>query len=54
MLWRNPLDLWTRRHFEEDIVVERSFFGEVAVVNEPGAIRRVLKDNVDNYVKGGI
>jgi cytochrome P450 len=54
MLRGNPLEVWTRRHFEESIVLEKLFFREVAVVNEPRAIRHVLLDNVDNYVKGGI
>src|SRR5215469_6758934 len=47
----NPLEAWTRTHFEEPIAVARLPFGHVAVVSDPGAIRRVLLDNAANYRK---
>ncbi len=54
VLWRNPLEAWTRAHFEEMIVLDRSIFGEIAIVNDPEAIRRVLSDNAENYRKGAL
>ncbi|MDE3177467.1 MAG: cytochrome P450, partial [Pseudomonadota bacterium] len=50
-LWRNPLDAWARPYFEQMIVVDRSILGEMAVINAPEAIRRVLADNSENYRK---
>ena len=41
---RNPLEAWTERHFEEDIVSGESPLGRFAIVNEPEAIRTVLTD----------
>lgn len=52
-LWNNPIEAWPRRYFEDTIVKARLPFGEVAVVNDPVAIRRVLDDNRDNYPKDG-
>jgi cytochrome P450 len=50
-LWNNPIEAWTSGHFEHTIVVTRLPFGEVAVVNDPVAIRRVLDENRHNYPK---
>jgi cytochrome P450 len=50
-LRQNPVETWTRAHFEKPILVGRRVLGEMAVVNEPAAIRRVLLDNVANYRK---
>ncbi|HUI94476.1 MAG TPA: cytochrome P450 [Xanthobacteraceae bacterium] len=47
----NPLEAWTRTHFEEPIVIARLPLGQVAVVSDPAAIRRVLLDNAANYRK---
>jgi cytochrome P450 len=52
-LWNNPIEAWRSEHFEHTIVTTRLPFGEVAVVNDPVAIRRVLSDNCDNYPKDG-
>ena len=51
-LWRNPIEAWTQRHFDEPIVFERTMFGEFIVVSDPHAIQRVLVDNARNYGKG--
>ena len=51
---RNPLEAWTRAHFEEPVVINRVAFGEVAVVSAPAAIRHVLVDNVANYRKDNL
>jgi cytochrome P450 len=50
-LRRNPVETWTRAHFEKPILVGRRVLGAMAVVSEPAAIRRVLLDNVANYRK---
>ena len=50
-LRQNPVETWTRAHFEKPILVGRRVLGEMAVVSEPAAIRRVLLDNVANYRK---
>jgi cytochrome P450 len=52
-LWNNPIEARTSGYFERPIVTARLPFGEVAVINDPGAIRRVLADNRDNYPKDG-
>jgi cytochrome P450 len=50
-LWNNPVEAWTREHFERPIVIVPLPFAVVVVVNDPVAIRRVLTDNSDNYRK---
>ena len=51
VLANNPLEAWTKAHFEEPIVMGGMSMGRVAVINDPGAIRHVLLDNRDNYHK---
>jgi cytochrome P450 len=50
-LRKNPILTWSRQHYEQPIVLERTFLGRSAVVNDPAAIRRILIDNADNYRK---
>jgi cytochrome P450 len=50
-LWNNPIEAWTREHFERAIVPVRLPFAQVAVLSDPAAIRRVLADNSGNYRK---
>ncbi|WP_425993041.1 cytochrome P450 [Brevundimonas sp. TWP2-3-2] len=50
--WRDPLLIWSRRHFEEPQMFGRSRFGAVLVVNTPAGVRHVLTDNAANYEKG--
>ena len=52
VLARNPLEAWTKAHFEEPIVMGGLSIGRVALVNDPAAIRRVLMDNSQNYRQG--
>jgi len=47
----NPLEAWTSAHFEKPIVMGGLLIGRVAVVSDPGAIRRVLLENSANYPK---
>ncbi len=53
-LKRNPLECWTREHFEKPVVVGGLPFKHVLLVHEPAAIRRVLLDNAGNYQKDSI
>lgn len=48
---RNPLNTWTRAHYEELMLQGISIIGEVCVVSDPAAIRHVLIDNAANYRK---
>ena len=50
-LRRNPLEIWTRAHFEAPILVGRSILGLRAIVSDPKAVRRVFLDNAANYRK---
>src|SRR5262245_26900870 len=49
--WSNPIEACTRAHFDEPIVRTHLPFGDVVVVDDPAAVRRVLKDNEANYSK---
>jgi cytochrome P450 len=53
-LWRNPIETWTKAHFELPVVTGESVLGKVAVVSDPQAIRRVLVDNTSNYRKDAL
>jgi cytochrome P450 len=50
-LWRNPLEIWNRAHFDLPILIGKTPLGVRAAVSDPQAIRRVLLDNVANYRK---
>lgn len=51
VLRKNPIETWTRFHFEAPILVGPTILGTVAVVSDPAAIRRFLVDNAANYRK---
>ena len=51
VLASNPLEAWTKAHFEKPIVMGGLSIGRVALVSDPAAIRRVLMDNSQNYHK---
>ena len=48
----NPITIWTRRHFDEPIVLRDTIIGPMCVVSDPVAIKHVLVDNAGNYRKG--
>ena len=48
---RNPIEIWTRTHYERPVSVGRSIFGDSAVVCDPAGVRRIFLDNVANYRK---
>jgi cytochrome P450 len=54
VLRKNPIETWTKAHFELPILVGPSILGTIAVVNDPAAIRRILLDNAANYRKDGL
>jgi cytochrome P450 len=51
VLASNPVEAWTKDHFEKPVVMGALSLGRVAVVSDPVAIRRVLLDNCKNYHK---
>ena len=51
VLAENPLEAWTKAHFEQPIVMGGLSIGRVAVVSDPAAIRHVLMVNAGNYQK---
>jgi cytochrome P450 len=53
-LRRNPIETWTKAHFEWPILVGPTILGTIAVVNDPSAIRRVFVDNAANYRKDAL
>lgn len=52
--WRDPLRIWSRRHFRERVLWGQGRFGRAVTVCEPAGVRRVLLDSASNYVKGRV
>jgi cytochrome P450 len=50
-LLSNPVEIWSREHFEQPIIVNTTAVGDRIVVSDPPAIKRVLVDNASNYVR---
>jgi cytochrome P450 len=53
-LWRNPLEIWSRAHFELPVLVGETIMGVRAVVNDPAAVKRIFLDNAANYRKDAL
>jgi cytochrome P450 len=53
-LRRNPIETWTKAHFELPILIGPTILGTIAVLNDPVAIRRVFIDNAANYRKDAL
>ena len=53
-LHRNPIETWTKAHFELPILVGPTILGRIAVVSDPAAIRHILVDNASNYRKDAL
>jgi cytochrome P450 len=53
-LRRNPLEIWSKAHYELPILMGRTILGDRAVVSEPAAVRRIFLDNVANYRKDAL
>jgi cytochrome P450 len=47
----NPIGSWSHRAYEEDIIRGRFFGRSSFVLNTPDAIKHVLVDNYENYVR---
>jgi cytochrome P450 len=54
ILRRNPIETWTKAHFELPILIGPTILGTVALVNDPAAVRRVFVDNAANYRKDAL
>ncbi len=52
--WNNPIEAWSRAHFNQRVVVSKYAFGEFVVINDRTAIRRLLLENTDNYRKDAL
>ena len=50
----NPLECWTRAHFEQPIVLGGFPFARVALISDPAAIRQVLIEDQSAYRKSAI
>lgn len=50
-LRRNPLEIWSRMHFERPILISRTILGMRAAAHDPAAVRRIFLDNAANYRK---
>src|SRR5271165_7284996 len=50
-LQRNPIEIWSRVHFERPILIGRSILGMRAAAHDPAAVRRIFLDNAVNYRK---
>jgi cytochrome P450 len=50
-LRRNPIEIWTKAHYEVPVMVGKTVFGDRAVVSDPAGVRRIFLDNVANYRK---
>ena len=52
--WRDPLTMWSERHFREPQLYGNSRLGEILVVSHPEGVRHVLSSNAANYEKGAL
>ena len=48
---RTPIETWGQRAYEEDIIQGRFFGRSSFILNTPDAIRHVLVDNYENYIR---
>jgi cytochrome P450 len=48
---KNAIDTWGPRSYEEDVIQTRFFGRNSFILNAPDAIRHVLVDNYENYVR---
>ena len=51
VLQRNPIEIWSKAHFERPVLIGRSVLGLRAAAHDPAAVRRVFLDNAANYRK---
>lgn len=53
-LHENALATHALEAFEQDIIANRLLWRQTFIVNEPNAIRHILLDNADNYIKSEV
>lgn len=53
-LRHNPLECWTRAHFDEPVVFGGFPFGQVAVVSDPAIISQLLVEKSSDFRKGAL
>src|SRR5687768_11370519 len=54
LAWRDPLRIWSQRHFREPVIWGDSSLGRGITVSDPAGIKHVLLDNVAAYEKDAI
>jgi len=54
LMWRDPLRIWSKRHFREPVLWGEGRFGRAMTVSDPAGIKRVLLDNAAAYEKGRV
>ena len=52
--WRDPLMMWSERHFREPQLYGKGPLGAMIVVSHPEGVRHVLTENAANYEKGDL
>lgn len=54
LMWRDPLRIWSKRHFREPVLWGEGRFGRAMTVSDPAGIKHVLLDNAAAYEKGQV
>lgn len=54
LMWRDPLRIWSQRHFREPVLWGEGRFGRAMTVSDPAGIKHVLLDNAQVYEKGRV
>ena len=54
LMWRDPLKIWSRRHFREPVIWGEGRFGRAITVSNPEGVRHVLLENAKAYEKGQV
>lgn len=52
--WRDPLRIWSERHFNEPVLYGESRLGRAMTVSDPAALRQVLVEDAANYHKDAV
>jgi cytochrome P450 len=52
--WRDPLRIWSERHFDLPVLYGESRLGRAMTVSDPAGLREVLVDNAANYHKDAV
>ncbi|MDB5453350.1 MAG: cytochrome [Caulobacteraceae bacterium] len=52
--WRDPLRIWSERHFDLPVLYGESRLGRAMTVSDPAGLRTVLVDEAANFHKDGV